>query len=75
LSSITSNKLLSGVRASVELTSKPAGEKALQLENDHLNGIIYALNLKLKKTDDLEKELASLRNALTENEQARHNLR
>jgi len=31
--------------------------------------------LKLKKTEDLEKELASLRNALNENEQARHNLR
>ena len=49
--------------------------EALQLENEHLNGLISALMLKVKKTEDLEKELASLRQALHSNEKARDQLR
>ena len=42
--------------------------EALQLENEHLNGMITALYLKVKKTEDLEKQLANLRHALQVNE-------
>jgi len=38
--------------------------EALQMENEHLNGIISVLNLKVKKTHDLERELASVRQAI-----------
>jgi hypothetical protein len=38
--------------------------EALTLENEHLNGIIQALNLKVKMTGDLEKELIQLRQAI-----------
>lgn len=36
----------------------------LQLENEHLNGIIAALNIKIKKTGELEKEMQSLKQAI-----------
>jgi hypothetical protein len=38
--------------------------EALQLENEHLNGIISALNLKVKVTQSLEKELLLMRQAI-----------
>jgi len=47
----------------------------LEKENESLNQIISALNLKLKKTEDLELELKSMRQALRQNETAREELR
>lgn len=49
--------------------------ETLSIENEHLNGIITVLNLKVKKTEDLEKELATIRVALKDNEKAREDLR
>lgn len=54
---------------------KNATLESLQLEVEHLNGIITALTKKVRKTEDLEMELLSLRKALNENEDSRDELR
>jgi hypothetical protein len=48
--------------------------ESLQLENEHLNGIITALNLKVRKTKDLEEELASLRLAIRKGDEFKKDL-
>ena len=54
---------------------KPKSMNAVNIENEHLKGLISAMGLRIKKTEDLEKELASMTQALEENEQARQDLR
>lgn len=60
--------------------SKPAIDpssktiESLQLENEHLNGIIAALNIKIKKTGDLEKEMQSLKQAIMNRDQSQKDL-
>jgi hypothetical protein len=39
-------------------------KEALQLENEHLNGIIQVMEIKVRKTEDLGKELALLRDEI-----------
>lgn len=47
---------------------------ACQLENEHLKGIIAAINLKVTKTVDLERELHSLRNAIQKSDNSQKEL-
>jgi hypothetical protein len=44
------------------------------LENEHLKGIIAAINLKVTKTVDLERELHSLRNAIQKSDNSQKEL-
>lgn len=43
--------------------------EALQLENEHLHGLIQVMEIKVKKTEDLEQELALLRNAIAKDQE------